>query len=221
MLASQFARLAALCVIAVAGATAAVSATEIAYTTTASNLRVGPGTSYGVLTTLPKNTRVRVEACTATWCAVAAGSREGFIARSLLKPNRSGPDLPFSFEIVIDPEGPFLDFGDIVVSPKPPVRPAASEVCFYQQENFRGANFCVEEGDADADIPGSFDNNIESILISGGLGVEVCAGVNHGGDCRYFTASQKTLPNYLRNRITSYMVDDGATGFGGDVIVLR
>lgn len=213
----MLARLAAISVIAFAGLTAAASAAEIAYTKSASNLREGPGTSYDIITTLPKNTELLVEACTATWCAVVTeDDDEGFIAKSLLKANPSGPDIPFTIQIIIGPEGPFIDFGDIFVEEPDEPDPDFPEVCFYQQANFKGANFCVEDGDADNDIPGSFDNNIESILVSGGLGVEVCSGVGHGGECFYYTKSQKSLPSQIRNKISSYMVDGGDGGFTGD-----
>jgi uncharacterized protein YgiM (DUF1202 family) len=212
----MLARLAAISVIAFAGLTAAASAAEIAYTKSAANLREGPGTSYDIITTLPKNTALLVEACTSTWCAVTTDDDdEGFIAKSLLKKNPSGPEIPFSIKIIIGPEGPFIDFGDIFVEEPDEPDPDFPEVCFYQQANFKGANFCVEDGDSDNDIPGNFDNNIESILISGGLGVEVCSGVNHGGECFYYTKSQKSLPSQLRNKISSYMVDGGDGGFGG------
>jgi uncharacterized protein YgiM (DUF1202 family) len=219
MLATSLARLAALSVIAFAGFTATASADEFAYTKSAANLREGPGTSYAIITTLPKNTEVLVEACTATWCAVTTeDDDEGFLAKSLLKSNPSGPDIPFSIQIIIGPEGPFIDFGNIF-GPGPGPGPEPSddpEVCFYQQANFKGANFCVEDGDSDNDIPGSFDNNIESILISGGLGVEVCSGTNFGGECFYYTKSQKSLPSSVRNKITSYNVDGGDSGFSDD-----
>lgn len=223
MHATSLARLAALAAFALAGLAGTASAAQLAYTKSAANLRDGPGTSYDIVTTLPRNAAVFVEACTATWCAVTTeDDDEGFIAKSLLKANKGGgTDLPFKIEIIIGPEGPFIDFGDIFgpgPGPKPPKPPKPSEdpeVCFYQQANFKGANFCVYEGDSDADIPGNFDNNIESILISGGLGVEVCSGFNHGGECFYYTKSQKNLPNALRNKITSYAVDDGESGFGG------
>lgn len=213
----MLARLAAISVIAFAGFTAAASAAEIAYTKSAANLREGPGTSYDIITTLPKNTELLVEACTATWCAVVTeDDDEGFIAKSLLKKNPSGPEVPFTIQIIIGPEGPFIDFGDIFVEEPDEPDPQYPEVCFYQQANFKGANFCVEDGDTDNNIPGSFDNNIESILISGGLGVEVCSGVNHGGECFYYTKSQKSLPSQIRNKISSYMVDGGDSGFTGD-----
>jgi hypothetical protein len=225
----MLARLAALSIVAFAGLTAAASAAEVAYTKSSANLREGPGTSYDIITTLPKNSELFVEACTATWCAVVTeDDDEGFIAKSLLKKSPSGPDIPFSIKIIIGPEGPFLDFGDIfVVQPDEP-DPQVPEVCFYQQANFKGANFCVEEGDSDNNIPGNFDNNIESILISGGLSVEVCSNVNYGGECFFYDSSRKNLPNAIRNKISSYNVDGGDGGSndddeddGGNIIILQ
>ena len=213
----MLARLAAISVIAFAGRTAAAAADETAYTKSAANLREGPGTSYDIITTMPKNTEFYVQACTATWCAgESEDGDEGFVARSLLKKSPSGPDIPFTIQIIVGPEGPFVDFGFLFDEPEDEPDPQYPEVCFYQQANFKGANFCVEDGDTDNNIPGSFDNNIESILISGGLGVEVCSGVNHGGECFYYTKSQKSLPSQIRNKISSYMVDGGDSGFNGD-----
>lgn len=206
----MLARLAAISAFAFVGLTAAASAATVAYTKSAANLREGPGTSYAVITTMPKNTEFLVEACTATWCAgTSEDGDEGFVAKSLLKKSLSG-DIPFSIKIIVGPEGPFINFGDIFVDEPEPDFP---EVCFYQQANFKGANFCVEEGDSDNDIPGNFDNNIESILITGGLGVEVCSGVGYSGQCFYYTSSKQSLPSAIRNKISSYMVDDGEGGF--------
>ncbi|RYE07785.1 MAG: hypothetical protein EOP22_16440 [Hyphomicrobiales bacterium] len=228
MLATKLARLAALSIVAFAGFTAAASAAQVAYTKSSANLREGPGTSYDIITTLPKNSELLVEACTATWCAVTTDDDdEGFIAKSLLKKNKSGSDLPFSIQIIIGPEGPFVEFGDIF-GPGPGPKPSDDpEVCFYQQANFKGANFCVEAGDSDKDIPGSFDNNIESIRVSGGLKVEVCSGFNYGGECFYFNKNQSSLPGAIRNKITSYQVSGGDEDFSdyeddnGNIIILQ
>jgi uncharacterized protein YgiM (DUF1202 family) len=226
----MLARLAALSLIAFAGFTAAASAAEVAYTKSAANLREGPGTKYSVITTMPKNTEFLVEACTINWCAgMSEDGDEGFVARSLLKKSLSG-DTPFTIQIIVGPQGPFVDFGFLFEDEPDEPDPSFPEVCFYQQANLKGANFCVEEGDEDNDIPGSFDNNIESILITGGLGVEVCSGANYGGECFYYTKSQKSLPSSIRNKITSYMVDDGEGGFDlgdddddddGNIIILN
>jgi hypothetical protein len=225
----MLARLAALSFIAFVGLTAAASAVEVAYTKGPANLREGPGTKYDVITTMPKNTEFLVEACTISWCAgTSEDGDEGFVARSLLKKSLSS-DIPFSIQIIVGPEGPFLEFGDLFDDEPADPDPSIPEVCFYQQANFHGPNFCVEEGDEDADIPGNFDNNIESVLITGGLGVEVCSSVNYGGECFYFTKSQKSLPSAIRNKITSYTVNDGESGFNlddgddedGNIIILN
>ena len=225
----MLARLAAISIIAFAGLTGVASAAEVGYTKSAANLREGPGTSYDIITNLAKNTKLFVEACTLTWCAVTTeDGDEGFLAKSLIKKNPSGPDIPFTIKIIIGPEGPFIDFGDIFVDEPDAPDPQYPEVCFYQSANLKGANFCVEEGDSDNNIPGNYDNNIESILITGGLGVEVCSGVGHSGECFYYTKTQKSLPSEIRNKITSYAVDDGEGGFNlgddednGNIIIMN
>ena len=204
----MLARLATLAIIAFAGLTVTASAAVTTYTKSPANLREGPGTNYDVIVTMSKNTMFMVEACTLSWCAGESEDGDtGFVARSLLKKNLSGPDLPFSIQIIVGPQGPFVDFDFLFEDVPDEPDPQTAEVCFYQQANFKGANFCVEEGDEDASIPGSFNNNIESILISGGLRVEVCSGNGYGGDCFYYTSSKKALPSQIRNRISSYVVD--------------
>jgi len=226
----MLARLATLSLIAFAGFTAAAAADEIAYTKSPANLREGPGTNYDVIVTMPKNTEFLVEACTLTWCAgESEDGDQGFVARSLLKAKKSGPDLPFSIQIIVGPQGPFVDFGFLFEDVPDEPDPQFPEVCFYQQANFKGGNFCVEAGDEDASIPGSFNNNIESILITGDLKVEVCSGTNYGDDCFFYSSSKKTLPSELRNRISSYVVenDDGSNDSddeddgGNNIIILN
>ena len=184
----MLARLAAITVIAFAGLTAAASAAQPGYTTSSANLREGPGTNYDAIELLPKYTPLVIEACTATWCAVTTEDDEGFVHKSLLAFGSYDDD----------------DDGDV------------AEVCFYQQANLKGANFCVEAGDSDGDIPGNFDNNIESILITGGLQVEVCSGFNYGGECFFYDSTKKSLPGAIRNKITSYNVKGGDDFGGGD-----
>src|SRR5262245_40464153 len=48
------------------------------------NLRLGPGTNYGVLTSMPAGVTVDVENCAAEWCTVRWRGRVGYaIARNL------------------------------------------------------------------------------------------------------------------------------------------
>ena len=187
MLASRLARLAALSVFAFCGLTAIAAAAETATTLAHANLRQGPGTSYDIVTSVPAGTEVTVDVCTGKWCAVTTEDNdEGFVAKSLL---------------------------DFDAAPEEPA--TAAEVCFYQQANFKGANFCVRSGDEDADIPGNFADNIESILIDGDISVEVCAEPDFG-DCETYDHSVKKLPFSLRNDISSYRVDGGSPDNSGD-----
>jgi hypothetical protein len=216
MFAPRLIRLAAFSVIALAGLTAAASASMgTATTSTAANLRTGPGTSYSVITSLPEGTDVTVDACTLAWCAVETDEGDGFVAKSLLDFLGDGDNG--------DDDGP------IIITPEPEPTQSDAEVCFYQQKNFMGANFCVYPGDQDEDIPGNFDDNIESILISGGASVEVCTDTDFGGECKTYDHSVKKLPSYLRDDITSYTVtgdsypddSDADQPDDGNVIVLQ
>jgi len=205
MFAPGLIRLAALSVIALAGLTAAASASMgTATTITAANLRTGPGTSYSVITSLSEGTDVTVDACTLTWCAVETDSDgNGFVAKSLLDFIDNGDNG--------DDNG-----GPVIITPQPEPPQSDAEVCFYQQKNFMGANFCVYPGDQDADIPGSFADNIASILISGGASVEVCTDTDFGGECKTYDHSVKKLPSYLRDDITSYTVSGNGSGDNGN-----
>ena len=109
---SYFVRLAALSVAAFTALTFAASAAggSLAYTSTSVNLRAGPGTDYDIIDTMPLNSPVRVEACTATWCAVTTiYDDEGFMYRSLLKARPTAATLPFDIQIQLNPGGMFVE----------------------------------------------------------------------------------------------------------------
>jgi hypothetical protein len=193
MLAPNLVRLAGLAILAFSGLTMAASAADQPGATSGfANLRNGPGTSYAVIDTLDPGTGLTIHACTGTWCAVTTDSDDdGFLAKSL------------------------IDF-DGGAGPSP-VPAGDAEICFYQGPGYSGANFCVVPGDSDDHIPGSFNDAIDSILISGGASIEVCTGSSMSGYCQTYDHSVKNLPSALRNRITSYSVDDGGSAPPDDV----
>jgi hypothetical protein len=199
MTAPHFVRTAALSLVLALGVSGASFAAALtAETTTTANLRKGPGTSYAIIDSLPAGTEVTVEACTNSWCAVTTeDDEEGFIARSLLDVTGEA-----------DQED---DGSNIVITPPPPPGIADGQVCFYQQKNYKGANFCVEPGDKDAHIPGSFNNNIESIRVEGDAVVKVCADPYYD-TCAIFDHSVNKLPLHLDNEISSYIVSSGDDG---------
>ncbi len=195
-------RTAALSLATVLGlSSAAFAATLTAETNAAANLRTGPGTSYAVVDFLPEGTEVTVEACTNFWCAVTTDEGdEGFVARKLLDVidvNDDGEDQPPT--IILKP------------TPPPPPGLADGKVCFYQQPNYKGANFCVEPGDKDSLIPGSFDDNIESIRVEGDAVVKVCADPGYQ-TCAVYDHSMNKLPLFLADEISSYIVKSGDNG---------
>ncbi|MGV8840628.1 MAG: SH3 domain-containing protein [Bauldia sp.] len=59
--------------------------TGVATTTADVNMRNGPGTTYAVVTVVPRGSAVTVDNCfTSGWCAVVFGTRAGFISRNYL-----------------------------------------------------------------------------------------------------------------------------------------
>jgi len=63
-----------------AGAAAAAPATV----STDLNMRSGPGTQYGVISTIPAGATVDVDGCTGSWCAVNFNGRAGYASASYL-----------------------------------------------------------------------------------------------------------------------------------------
>jgi hypothetical protein len=204
MTAARFIHLTAFAAIALAASSAIAFAASTAYIKGSANVREGPGTSFDIIANLPNNTKVTVEGCTPTaWCVISKGSLEGFVKKTLLKSSPT-QDLPFDISIIIGPDFPIhIDLGDDEEE-EPSDEPS---VCFYQEEDLMGANFCVEPGDYEDDIPGSFDNSIESILIEGGAVVTVCTGTDLDGTCKLYDETRESLPSSVRNKITSYEVE--------------
>lgn len=52
------------------------------------NLRAGPGTGYGVLTTMPAGATVRLIGCSGSWCRVSYRGFAGYASASYLAPAR-------------------------------------------------------------------------------------------------------------------------------------
>jgi hypothetical protein len=195
--------IAALTLFATAGVAFAAST---GYIKAPANVRAGPGTGFPVIVKLPTNTKVTVEGCTPTnWCVITKGPLEGFVAKALLKKTLGGVS-PFDIDIILGPDFPIQIELDDEEEEEEPFEEAS--VCFYQGPDLSGANFCVEPGDSDDDIPGSFDNNIESILIEGDAVVRVCSSTNLNGTCKLYDETQDELPSSISNKITSYSVED-------------
>jgi len=91
---------------ALAFGTVASAKENSAYTNTALNMRIGPNTSYDVVTVLPANAQLDVHECieTTNWCTVSYGIFQGWVSENYLSFNVeeiSAPKRKFSlFDIL-------------------------------------------------------------------------------------------------------------------------
>ncbi len=74
-------------------ASAAVSAAP-AVVITNLNLRQGPGTNFGIITTIPGGATVNVVTCSGEWCNVTFGDRGGYVLARSLDMGAPGPVGP-------------------------------------------------------------------------------------------------------------------------------
>jgi hypothetical protein len=117
-----------------------------------------------------KGQLVTVKDCKKNFCFVEIKGPDGWVKQSNLGPlNKGKPNVnaPFSFSFGIGPDGkPNVQIGIgnggpvIVEDDEEDEDP---QVCFYKSANFKGSSLCVEPGDSDDSLSGSWDDNISSI----------------------------------------------------------
>jgi uncharacterized protein YraI len=73
------------------------------------NLRRGPGTGFGVITTMPPGARVDVIECGGDWCRVAWRGIEGFASASYLASGGAYAYAPPP--VYVAPPAPVISFG--------------------------------------------------------------------------------------------------------------
>ena len=162
------------------------------------NVRSGPGTNYGVVDTVRRNTQVDVQQCQGSWCFIAKPGPDGWVSAQFLAAGGGAPVNPtqpgISFGFNIGPGGPSVNIG--VGNQRPPVivEPTYGEVCFYDRTRFRGDSICLEEGDSTRNL-GDWADRISSIENPDGLQVQVCSESNYR-DCRTYTTSASSLGDF-------------------------
>jgi hypothetical protein len=192
--------------------TAAAALAQPGVATSPVNVRTGPGTNYAKIGVLSAGEYVDVLQCQGSWCYVDRNSgSDGWVSANYLKPVNapqpgpapapSNPDIPFSFGFSFgEPGGPQVSIG---IGNAPPPAPVTPRVCFYKGADFSGAQYCVNPGDADPVLPGSWDNAISSIKVQGGAEVTVCKGQWYNGACATVSASKASLGSF-NNAISSF-----------------
>jgi uncharacterized protein YraI len=104
---------AAICAGALLLLSAEFAAAEPALATANVNLRQGPGTNYGIITTIPGGSTVDVINCSGEWCNVQWQGRGGYaVARNL---DMGGGPGPVAGPGVVGPPGPPV----VMVDPYP------------------------------------------------------------------------------------------------------
>ena len=206
--------LGALAAIGLTASTAAAFAAP-ANSTSALNVRSGPGTSYGVVDTLFAGESVEVTECVSNgWCHIQHPGPDGWVSSKYLTADygnndndyeepSSDPDVSFGFGV--DANGNFsfgIGIGDAPIYTTPPA--TNPKVCFYKNANFGGASFCVSPGSKDNKLPNNWNNKISSIKLHGGASVKVCRNQNYFGGCKTYGSSKNHLPPLYNNKITSF-----------------
>ncbi len=164
-----------------------------AVATTNLNVRSGPGPNNPVVHVLQRGEEVDILRCSNGWCLVESRGPTGWATRNYLRDiiqTGPGPRPP-----VVQP--PVI---------RPPVQPPVgqSNVCFYDQPNFRGRSFCAWPGDSEARL-GSWGDRIMSVEVNGRAAVDVCASSNFR-NCSFFDRDVPVLNRMLQNNVGSYRV---------------
>ena len=197
---------------AISLATTLAASAAPGYATGAVNVRTGPGTGYAKVGTLAAGEVVDVTECQGSWCFVnRASGTDGWASKNYLAPyegsggggGSSSDDIPFNFGVTVGPGGPSFSFGIGDAPPPPPPPPAPAKVCFFKGNNFSGAQFCVNAGDDDPNLPGGWNDSISSIKVQGGAQVTVCKNFWYGGACTTISTDKPSLGSY-NNAISSY-----------------
>lgn len=188
-----------------------------AQSTTTLNVRGGPSTSYGVVDVLFAGENVDVEECrTNGWCRISHSGPDGWVSSRYLTDTDSGdrrrpPVIDEDPEVNFSVNAPGFSFsignGDPRWRPGPGrPGPRDARVCFYEDWNFRGASFCLREGEQDRRLR-SFNDRISSIRVIGNARARVCEDWNFNGRCTVIGNDNRRLTGRNNDIISSIRVN--------------
>ena len=92
-------------------------------------------------------------------------------------------------------------------------RPPRAGACFYQNANFGGDYFCVEQGDEYDVMPDGLNDRISSIRIFGDASVVVYRNPSFGGRQTRFTDDAERIVRRAYQTVLGRDPDDGARGW--------
>lgn len=189
----------------------------------------GPGTNYASAGQLGSGEQVDASCDSSGWCQVTRlgklGGQTGWIQSGFLtfgsgpQPSPSPQPAPQPWPQPVPPPAPWPQPQPVPPPapwPKPqpwpqpqPVPPPVYEeagACFYTERNFRGASFCLDEGDSYSSLPRDWNDRIRSVEVFGGARVDLCADNNLYGSCITLRRDTSRLPSGLDRRVSSLEV---------------
>jgi uncharacterized protein YraI len=99
-------------------ALAAVSAAaEPSLVTSSVNLRQGPGTDFGITTTIPRGAIVEVVNCSGEWCTVHWRGTRGYAIARNLDLGAGGPAIVRATRVYVEP-APVIVGGPVYIGPR-------------------------------------------------------------------------------------------------------
>jgi uncharacterized protein YraI len=108
----------AFCIGLLLTASADLAAAEPALAIANVNMRQGPGTNFGIITTIPGGSNVDVAACVGEWCTVRWNGRTGYvIARNLDLGGDAGPGEGPGPGVGGPPAAVYVEPGPVIVGP--------------------------------------------------------------------------------------------------------
>lgn len=166
--------------------------------TTSVTVRAAPSTRAPAVDRLYAGEDVDVKGCRSGWCYIVHSGPDGYVSSQYLTRSsgaRMDPNFNLSFNF---PNGSFsIGTGGVSIGVGPgDGRPDRSEVCFYEDNNYHGAAFCMNPGESRRQLTGPANDRISSIRNPDGLRVTVCEDWNFSGSCRTYTSNARSLPGF-------------------------
>ena len=155
--------------------------------------------------------RVDVVRRTGGWCEIRRPGPDGWVSCRYLaetgrpgRPDRTGrPDVDIEFSI----PGFSFSIGDgrdrWTGRPGRPGR--GGQVCFYEDVNYRGDQFCMRPGQSRSSL-GNWNDEISSIRVRGGAEARVCEHNGFNGRCATIDRNVRNLGNRGNDMISSIRV---------------
>ena len=178
------------------------SLAQAATATGAVNVRSAP-VNGAIVDTLRPGQQVEIDRCQSNgWCYVIKSGPDGWVSANYLsndgeddslptRPSRPSADVSIGFSV------PGFSFqignGGFDIRPDRPGRPGRNDqVCFYEDNNFRGDSFCARPGERLRSL-GNWNDEISSIRVRGNAEALVCQDNNFRGRCVVVTRDIRSL----------------------------